>query len=451
MNARFLISTFVFLSCICLLSANSQAQHQSSAVQSPSGEGPKNNASPDMGPVVNDWQPKTGSINSIIELRGYRLHPDAVERAKVFFIQNGIEIRTVSSGGTSITNDQLNGAQTLEVIVPENAAPGSGQFVVELNGRRSRPAIVEVTEWKAPVVKSLTPTSGSPGTVVNIECEGFHIYDELELTDVAGKQVRFDSGGSSKGTIFRIPEDAQSGVLTVRIGNTKYGKGQYSEAFTFTVTNDPAPLESITPRVQPIAPGQWLDLQASSNDTLKHSERTEVSFKQAGRTIVGATPKPFRPHVEVPTALSPGKVELQARTWRDGRPSQWSEPIVISLADKPVAPEVSAIRLENGSWVQLWPGPDRATSFRVAPGDVVVMNGRWRVADASKLKVSLVRMGEVIALTAAELDEKAEWFSEVHVRLPKSLGVGDWRMLVSSETDGAEVEVPLVITVSRNQ
>src|SRR5688500_3409770 len=90
----------------------------------------------------------------------------------------------------------------------------------------------------------------------------------------------------------------------------------------------------------------------------------------------------------------------------------------------------------------LWPGPDRATSFTVNPADEVVLNGLWPVADASNLRVSLVRPGEVITLTATELDEKADWFSDVRVRLPESLGVGEWRMIVSSETDGTHEEVP---------
>ena len=86
-------------------------------------------------------------------------------------------------------------------------------------------------------------------------------------------------------------------------------------------------------------------------------------------------------------------------------------------------------------------------SFTVSPGEEVVLNGLWPVVDASKLRVSLVRPGEVITMTATEENEKADWFSAVRVRLPESLEVGEWRLIVASETDGTQDEVPIVVNV----
>jgi hypothetical protein len=433
------------LLCLVFLTPNIRGQSQPSTTEVPKSIDLKD--AKDAGPVVQGWEPKSGAINSIIELRGLRLYPAEFNKSKAFFIQNGVEIPARTSGGSSVTNDENNGAQTLDVIVPEEAVPGTGQIVVQANGLRSVPVTVTITEWKLPIIKRVTPTRGAPGTLVQIECDGFHINDEIEITDADGQPVRFDSGGSSICTAFGIPKDAAEGVWTVRIGNVKYGKGQYTEPFTVTVTNDPLPLELVAAWMKPVAPGQWLELQANNSGPLEHSELTEVAFKQAGRTIVVATPQPFRPHVEVPSALSAGEVQLQMRTWRNGRPSEWSEPVIVQLADKPLAPSVAALRLEEGSWVHLWPGPDRPSSFSVTAGDEVVLNGLWPVADASKLKVLLVRPGEVITLSASELDGKADWFSDVRVRLPESLEVGEWRMIVSSETDGTHDEVPIVITV----
>jgi hypothetical protein len=65
------------------------------------------------------------------------------------------------------------------------------------------------------------------------------------------------------------------------------------------------------------------------------------------------------------------------------------------------------------------------------------------------LKVSLLRGGEVVTMTATEFDEKATWFGDIRVRLPESLDIGDWRMVVRSETDGTQVEVPIVIRVAK--
>ena len=57
----------------------------------------------------------------------------------------------------------------------------------------------------------------------------------------------------------------------------------------------------------------------------------------------------------------------------------------------------------------------------------------------------------MISLTATELNEKADWFGDLRVRLPESLGVGEWRMIVSSETDGTHDELPIVIRVEKKQ
>ena len=442
MRRQVLMFAFAVIYSLSFLTPHTQGQDRPATTESL-----KKINSANAGPVVEAWEPKSGSINSLIELRGLRLYPAELDKSKAFFIQNGVEIPARTGGGSSITNDAHNGAQTLDVIVPEEAVLGPGQIVVEANGQRSIPVTVMITEWKAPVIKRVTPTSGPPGTFINIACDGFHINDEIEITDAQGQPVRYDSGGSSDGTGFGIPKDADEGVLIVRIGNRKYGKGQYTEPFTITVTNDPLPLQLIAAHMKPVAPGQWLELQNMSDGPLKHSELTEVAFKQAGRTIVVTAPKPFRPRVGVPSALTPGEVQLQARTWRNGRPSEWSEPIVIQLTDKPRAPLVGALRLKEGSWVHLWPGPDRPSSFNVSAGDEVVLNGIWPVADASKLKVLLVRPGEVVTLSVSELDEKADWFSDVRVHLPATLEVGEWRMIVTSEIDGTSDEVPIAITV----
>jgi hypothetical protein len=397
-------------------------------------------------PVVDAVVPKEGSINSVIYLAGYRLYPGN-DKTKAFFIQNGTEFPARTAGGWSRTNDLHNGSQTLAVIVPEEVALGEAQVVVEFEGRRSVPATITITPWQLPVVKEVIPKRGAPGTFVEVECEGFHVDDEIELTDEKGKPVTLNSGSSQGRTTIRIPEDAMEGVITIRIGNSKYGKGQLTDPVTFTVTNEPLPAELHASDTMSVAPGQWLDLQISNMEPLNRSERTEVAFKQAGRTIIVAAPKPFRPHFAVPSVLSAGEVELQIRTWRGGRPSEWSEPVSFELAVKPVAPMIDSIRLVKGSWAALVPGPDRKTSFTVSPGDEVVLNGLWPVADASKLKVSLVRQDELIKMTGTEFDEKANWFADMKVRLPESLAVGDWRMTVTSETDGTHVEVPIVIRV----
>jgi hypothetical protein len=400
------------------------------------------------GPEVNACVPASGSINSVLELQGYRLSPAESEKIKVYFLQNGSKHPAKTKGGSSTTNDERNGPQGLDVIVPKGLLLGPARIVVESNELASAPITVTIVEYSLPTVTRVAPTSGSHGTLVHISATGFHSSDELELTDAQGKPVILDAGASaSDGTAFVVPKDAAEGVITVRIGNSKYGNNQYTEPFNFMVTKAAQPLNLSMGFMKSVAPGQWLLLQASSMEPLKHSELTEVAFKQDGRAFVVATTRPDRPHVGVPKALLPGEVQLQVRTWREGSPSVWSEPERFSLIARPVPPSVSALRLEKGSWVHLWPGPDRPESFSAKAGDVIVVNGSFPVADVSRLSFTLFGSNGLIPLTAYELDEKADWFGDLCVKLPDGLEKGNWRMKVAVADDRTEFELPITIHI----
>ena len=188
----------------------------------------------DAAPVVEAWDPKTGSIDTVIYLSGYGLYSSDSNKTKTLFIQNGVEFRAYAAGGWW-TDDNHNLPQTLGVIVPEKAVFGEAQIVVEHNGRRSDPVTITITKWKLPVIHRLDPTRGAPGTLVRIESEGLHITDELVITDVNGKPFTVNQ---ADGPAFRIPADAPEGILTVQVGNHKYGKEQLTDPVTFTVTKN---------------------------------------------------------------------------------------------------------------------------------------------------------------------------------------------------------------------
>ena len=399
-------------------------------------------------PVVNNCSPDSGSIHSVIYLRGFRLGPDGVGTAKVIFIQNGIEIPANAGGGFGTTNDRLNGPEGLKVIVPEEVVPGPARIVAERNGLRSAAVAFTITEWTPPVINQIIPTSGAPGTTVVIDCDNFHSSDVVELTDGEGRPVVPQGGaGSSRGTAFTVPKDFPEGVLRIRIGNRKFGKGQFTPPVEFVVTNEAVSPKLVPEWIKSVAPGQWMDIQASTLDPLKHSEQTEVSFKQAGREIIVNAPLPQRPHVKIPAVLSPGDVEFQVRTWRHGRSSNWSEPVTLQLLEKPLPPYVQALRHEGENPVDMWPGPDRAIRFKARPGDLIMIHGQFPVAGANELKVLLMRLGEVVELDVTEANEKDQWFGLVRMKLPSDIGSGDWQMVVRA-IDGTEHVVPIPIRIS---
>ena len=113
---------FLFLMCIFVASPIAAQRNATDASKAP---------------VVYECWPHSGSINSVIELKGLRLGLGESETAEAFVIQNGIEIPARSSGGSSIPNDRQNGQQTLEIILPEEVVPGPAQIVAERYGLRS--------------------------------------------------------------------------------------------------------------------------------------------------------------------------------------------------------------------------------------------------------------------------------------------------------------------------
>lgn len=86
------------------------------------------------GPVIEEFSPQAVSANSVLVLHGYRLHPSSPEKINIYFIQNGNTYPARTGGGSSVTNDEHNGRQTLEVIVPEEVMPGPTQVIVETHG-----------------------------------------------------------------------------------------------------------------------------------------------------------------------------------------------------------------------------------------------------------------------------------------------------------------------------
>lgn len=397
-----------------------------------------------QGPEITSYTPQIVSVNSVVELEGFRLlSPTDEANVSAYFVQNGNRLIAKTIGGWSTTNNERHGPQSREVIVPDGLANGPAQLVLEVNGLRTAPVTLSIGGYKAPELKYLTPKSGSAGTHVYIECSGFHANDDIVLTDSQGKVTRI-KGTDSVSAFFKVPKAVFAGVMRVQIGNSQYSNDQLSEPLEFLVSNEP-PLE-IAEGIAAVAPGQWLELLVKNGETLKRSQLTEVIYKQSGRSIVVTAPNPHLPRVVVPAALSPEDVEVQVRTWVDGQPSNWSEPVVLRLPETPFPPRIDAIRLIKGQWVQLWPGPERAKSFSATGGDVIVLNGVFPVADASNLKALLIGSGGTIELNVSKLDEKANNFSELCVRLPDALAHGNWQMIVNAD-DGTSAEVPIVLHI----
>lgn len=109
------------------------------------------------GPEVTGCIPASGSINSVLELQGYRLSPTDSDKIKVYFLQNGNKYPANTTGGSSTTNNKRHGPQGLNVTVPEGLVLGPSQIVVESNGLVSAPITVRIAEYTLPKVTRVAP------------------------------------------------------------------------------------------------------------------------------------------------------------------------------------------------------------------------------------------------------------------------------------------------------
>jgi hypothetical protein len=426
LKAAYLLSTFALLCCPSFIAhAQSSAPRQS------------------LPPEVTDCTSCAGAVDSVLKLTGYRLVVSDPKDEKILFIQGDNSYRSWSGSSRSQANDSQGGRQELDVNVPEGLMPGPCQVVVEVRGQRSAPVTVEIGGWTPPVLDHASPERAMPGDMLWIYGSNFHVNDEIELTDANGKTRRFESGAQADTVAFQIKEDTPEGPLTVRIGNRRYGNGQYSLPLTITITRAPLPLELWTDMMRSVAPGQWVDLIVTTLKPVEHGERVEVAFRQGDRpTVVSATGSDL--HVRVPAELTPGDVQMQTRTLRDGVASDWSKAETYHVSERRVDSIVYVIEIDRDRSIGLWPGPDKPESFEAKAGALLALYGQYPVSGVEKLAVRLDGQGGQITLSPSEEKKDSR---RVRIELPQDLPAGDWQMTVLNLEDGTEAKVPVVMRI----
>jgi hypothetical protein len=429
-GAAHLLSTFALLCCPSFIA------HAQSSVPRQS-----------LPPEVIGCEPCTGAVDSVLKLTGYRLVVNDPNDEKIFFIQGDASYRSWSGSSRSESNDSQGGRQELDVNVPEGLKPGPCQIVIEVRGRKSAPVVVEIAGWTPPLLDHPSLERAMPGDMIWIYGSNFHVNDEIELTDALGRVRRIESGAQADSVAFQIKDDTPEGPLTVRVGNRRYGNGQYTPPLVVYVTRAPLPLVLWPDMMRPVAPGQWFDLVYTSGMPLEHADRVEVEFSQGGRQVVAPTLGPRTMHVRIPPELQAGDVRLRTRTWRGDVASDWSKAETYKVSERRAAPVVEFIRIktgENTKDVGLWPGPDKPEDFEAKAGETLFLHGQYPVADVERLAVRLDGPGGRVVLPASREGADSR---VLKITLPESLQPGGWRLTVVSSEDNVEAEVPVVMRV----
>lgn len=387
--------------------------------------------------------PDTATAGTDLQLEGYRLGWSDESDVQVLFIQGEVQYRVRPTGGGWQAGD-LDGLQYMKVTVPQGLAPGECQIVVDVNGTLSKPLKFEIG-WmaQAPNIIDVSPHWAQPSEVIWISGNGFGQDDEIELTDSTGKQHLIVAGSTSSGTksAFSLPADLPDGTTSVSIIEHRSGANQHSNSISFSVSNGPVPLEIWSNWLSRVSPGQWMELVVTTIKPLEKANRAELMIEQKGHKVIVPIIGKVYPRAYLPKSLKPGLVSLSTRTWLNGRASTWSDAIAYHLLDTPAPPTVMSVEpMSHPEPVYL--GPSAPESLNVKAGDVLLLRGKFPVADAEHLRITLESNEGRFTLTPTGIEPGA-----VKVALPKDLKLGDWQISMSSVENNAISKLPICFHV----
>lgn len=355
-------------------------------------------SSPREAPQLTRITPEAAAPSTRIKLEGFRLGANLDEGVRVIFVQGTAEYSAPAQGGGFENADLERGPQALGVVVPDDLQPGSSGVIVEVEGRRSASLALKINVAATPpVLSGFRPLLPQPGETIWIDGTGFSESDDFELIDASGKTHHVGNGqGTSDADVaaFTLPSDLPGGETTLRAIEHRSGSSQVSNTLSFSVVSGPAPLDVWSDWLMPVAPGQWLDLVVTSEMPIKDAKRVEVAFRQKNQLLILPMEDPKKLRVQVPSALFPGSVEIQTRTWVAGEASAWSSPIDFRLLDKPAASKVHSLEIRPVRAEAAFKQADRIVAIsavadadyprvrvptdKLSPGMVQVMTRVWR-------------------------------------------------------------------------
>ena len=348
-------------------------------------------------PQLTRVTPAATPSSTHIKIEGFRLGANLEEGVQVIFVQGAAEY-FARPNGSEYETDVERGLQGLNVVVPVELQPGPSQVIVEVLGQRSASLELKISvPATAPVLSGIRPLLPQPGEIIWINGTGFSASDVFELIDGLGKThhiVNSDGTSDADCAAFALPKDFPGGETTLRVIEHRSGSNQFSNTLSFTVASGPAPLDVLSDWLMPVAPGQWLDLVVTSGMPIKNAERVEVAFRQKNQLLTLPLEDPKKLRVQVPSALSPGRVDIQTRTWVAGEASPWSSPVDFNLLDRPAAAKVYSLEIRPVRAEAAFKQADhivaissvadadyprvRVPADKLSPGMVEVMTRVWR-------------------------------------------------------------------------
>jgi hypothetical protein len=395
-------------------------------------------------PEILRCTPASVTPGTAIDIQGFRLGWPEAKDLRVHFVQGETQFAVrPTGGGWQAAN--LEGLQHLKINVPPGVAPGSCQIYVEAGGLASEPITIDIA-WMAPppVISQLSPRWAQPGEVIWINGMGFGVSDEVELVDARGQEHRYSAGATSSGmtVAFTLPTDLPDGEATLWVVEKRSGNEQRSNPIAFSISSGPVPLDLWANWLNPVAAGQWLDLVATSVKPLENIDKAEILFTQQQKKLMVPIVGKSYPRVQVPTQLSPGEVNISTRTWRNGRPSVWSEPVSYQLLANPSAPLVMSIEVASLP-EPIYLNATATNQLNLRAGDILTLRGRYPVADADRLRLIMTANStERIKLKPQALDPGG-----IRIEIPKEMKSGIWELSIRNLESNTTSKLPINLNI----
>ena len=262
-----------------------------------------------IAPSITSFSPTTARIGEIITIRGTGFDLSAAENSATFGGTSFEALRSIQAFEVNADGTQL------KVRVPVSAQ--TGKLSVQIGGADG--AVVTSTgdfTFVVPNITSFTPTTARIGAVITIRGTAFSAVAESNSVSFGGASFdasravsAFEVNEGGTEIKVRVPGNAQTGLLRVRVGGASGTVVSSSSDFTFTAPS----ITSFTPTTarigavitirgtafSAVADGNSVFFGLTSSGALHYADAFEVSSD-------GAQIK-----VRVPEGAQTGKVRVQ--------------------------------------------------------------------------------------------------------------------------------------------
>jgi uncharacterized protein (TIGR03437 family) len=260
-------------------------------------------------PVLNSITPAEGAPRTTFKITGTGFAAEARHNAVFFKLGDRIfpaepsqlkVIVAASSPPTEPTDNTITGPATIEGLVPVMPAGDAEVFVVVYQentpSAKSNALPFKVKPLPTPVLESITPSEGVPGTAFTLKGRGFEpdpkrTYVFFRQGDhafmVEPSSLRFPDQNTIEGRVPRMPAGAAEVYVVAGYENLVAAS---SNKLAFTVKAPPAPvLESITPNEG--TPGTAFKIKGTGFSS--EPRQNAVFFKQ-GDKITPVNPETLK-------------------------------------------------------------------------------------------------------------------------------------------------------------